>query len=1299
MRAPLLITVICLAFFAEGSPLSRIYPGGNLKVFLRTAGCVETADCSWFQDDMDVISFLPFNFSNSYTNFVLDSNNSVIKFQIYKEHDIPLIFYCLKNLKELIILYSNITSLSADIQNFKELRHLRLSDMKQLSKLPEELGNLRALEKLSIDYCSQVAHLPHTFGKLSNLQQLEIRFTSIRELPLEVTDLWQLRELNLHLNRMSYLPRSMSRLSSLAYLELDQISWNSLNELAGIPNLDTLRLRASYDDYISDFPLSISNLTTLRRRPVLVYVHHDESMLDNIFCNRIFCSTTIIEYLLENYIVWPCDVTLEGNRNRLTNIFQEILPDQVINSFDVNKYPKLLGIKRIAQAQRGDSFLFGYQSELLLEGDVLVRNQVISNRKNVLEELIFFKNECDENEQSFSYYLNIQTRLGRNAIHHIVKYITLNDAINAFTINILPLLRERETPVEICDPDSLFINTILPKLKAKQVISLRLTTNWFCTEQDLSRLNSFSNIFTLSLFNFPDIKLINIYQNYFPQIKNLCLWYDSEVNFTLLHDLFGYLNYSIKRFEVHCPGYVCPHFNPDQCKVAFCGAYGIEYFLFDALHIATNTRNFFVLLITITYITGQCVVLADNNTGGNQSFSDRIKSLQNETGYLCSFIEGAALVGTKEFITLIRDAHIHSPNLKAMEILLTNITNQADTYHSSVIKQLSDCKALLYMLTESLDNGGMVDYYLNEGNYSVVTSSIDKWHQSFLDFRSKFYLTDTALDIIISNKKVFFYDNWIGDVAKSAVTLFVLLISSVIVLQVFKRVAFIFWIITLFSPPSKDSDQENSFDINFGLPKVEALQANSGNDVHKPNSTAKKKQTSSSSKSDTTQFTSNTSELEKRITTISSTTSVYNKLYTIVTIVAWFTVLCCLIAITVLWDPSKILFSKSPLYNWYPDATTAIENMRVDRDKVQPIVSRQILSIEELQRYTSMYHDETIQINVDELVSNLGTGIRQANKELSEVYIASEKLPSTFRQAYINIEAHAKKAGRLAEANKLLTALSETSITYEKLQRGVQTLMINQKNLLPKLKEQTQIMQTLVQQGQVMEINRIAKEHTNIIMDIEGEILNVTLVVEQLIKITENDGSDGMKMTIKELRDKTSTDQVMAILYEATGGIVGTLGSAVLGTVVIKSGYAVVSITATAVAGPIAAAVGGVGLVGLGAYALVTGFDKYNDASRYKTELDILEVQRGNFHAAMKNFEKAIIAQQTASKATLTSLNSLVAHSASFSSIPGFKLPLVKRTALSKELLHIILQYNTMIGVFNSFKPYTTVKDQELLSA
>ncbi|CAF2677035.1 unnamed protein product [Rotaria sp. Silwood2] len=51
------------------------------------------------------------------------------------------------------------------------------------------------------------------------------------------------------------------------------------------------------------------------RRPVLVYIHNDESLLSNIFCKTIFCSTTIIDYLLENYIVWPWDITFQSNKN------------------------------------------------------------------------------------------------------------------------------------------------------------------------------------------------------------------------------------------------------------------------------------------------------------------------------------------------------------------------------------------------------------------------------------------------------------------------------------------------------------------------------------------------------------------------------------------------------------------------------------------------------------------------------------------------------------------------------------------------------------------------------------------------------------------------------------------------------------------------------------------------------------------------------------------------------------------------------------------------------------------------
>jgi len=409
--------------------------------------------------------------------------------------------------------------------------------------------------------------------------------------------------------------------------------------------------------------------------------------------------------------------------------------------------------------------------------------------------------------------------------------------------------------------------------------------------------------------------------------------------------------------------------------------------------------------------------------------------------------------------------------------------------------------------------------------------------------------------------------------------------------------------------------------------------------------------------------------------------------------VVGFIVLGVLIAIVVSWYPSKIPFSKSSRYDWYPDATLVMENMIVDRNKVHSIVDGQLLLIEELQRYTDMYHDETIQANINELIHNLGTGTRQASREVSEMYFASEKLSSTYRQAYTSIEAKAKKAGRLDQANNLLIALNQTAEADQKLQRSIQTLMIKQQKALPILKEQTQTMQTLVRQGNVLDIGRLAKEHFETVMDIDGDIYNVKIVVEQLIKIAENDDADGMKRAIAELKDQTVMDQYMSMFYGATG----TVGNAVLGMVAFKSGYAIVSVTATAVAGPVAAAVGGVDLFGLAAYSFVTNFEKYNDASRYKTELDIVEVQRKNLHTAMQSLEKAVITQQDASNATKIALDNIVTRSASFSSIAGFYLPIEVRTALSNELLRIIQQYNTMMSFFKTFEPYTVKNGEKRL--
>ena len=49
-----------------------------------------------------------------------------------------------------------------------------------------------------------------------------------------------------------------------------------------------------------------------QRRPILIYIHFDKAIFSNIFCSKLFCSEVIIDYLMNNYLVWPWDITLDS---------------------------------------------------------------------------------------------------------------------------------------------------------------------------------------------------------------------------------------------------------------------------------------------------------------------------------------------------------------------------------------------------------------------------------------------------------------------------------------------------------------------------------------------------------------------------------------------------------------------------------------------------------------------------------------------------------------------------------------------------------------------------------------------------------------------------------------------------------------------------------------------------------------------------------------------------------------------------------------------------------------------------
>ena len=54
---------------------------------------------------------------------------------------------------------------------------------------------------------------------------------------------------------------------------------------------------------------------------MIIYLHHDQSIFKNIFCDKTLCDERVSRYLRQNFVVWPWDVTFPNNRARLlTNV-------------------------------------------------------------------------------------------------------------------------------------------------------------------------------------------------------------------------------------------------------------------------------------------------------------------------------------------------------------------------------------------------------------------------------------------------------------------------------------------------------------------------------------------------------------------------------------------------------------------------------------------------------------------------------------------------------------------------------------------------------------------------------------------------------------------------------------------------------------------------------------------------------------------------------------------------------------------------------------------------------------------
>ncbi|CAF5101919.1 unnamed protein product, partial [Rotaria sp. Silwood1] len=132
---------------------------------------------------------------------------------------------------------------------------------------------------------------------------------------------------------------------------------------------------------------------------------------------------------------------------------------------------------------------------------------------------------------------------------------------------------------------------IIQKIKFEQITSLHLNDLSFSKMKELNSSIIFINVISLTLLNYQLMNSIKEYKVYFPNLIRLCLWYDNQVNFNIINEISSQLWSSIKRFEIHCAGPLCKHYDINELNMRYLRNYTIEYFLLDVRHFPLSSLH------------------------------------------------------------------------------------------------------------------------------------------------------------------------------------------------------------------------------------------------------------------------------------------------------------------------------------------------------------------------------------------------------------------------------------------------------------------------------------------------------------------------------------------------------------------------------------------------------------------------------------------------------------------------------------------------------------------------------------
>lgn len=163
------------------------------------------------------------------------------------------------NTENITLIEKNIGEISENIQNFKKLETLDLSNNK-IKTIPDVLKTITTLKTLNLNE-NIIEIFPISICKIKNLCYLELSFNKIPMIPNEICELKQLRCLHINHNMLFSLPKEIGALSNLKMLDL---SYNIINEIPlTIRNLSKLKVFSIFCNELRELPADIKNLTSL----------------------------------------------------------------------------------------------------------------------------------------------------------------------------------------------------------------------------------------------------------------------------------------------------------------------------------------------------------------------------------------------------------------------------------------------------------------------------------------------------------------------------------------------------------------------------------------------------------------------------------------------------------------------------------------------------------------------------------------------------------------------------------------------------------------------------------------------------------------------------------------------------------------------------------------------------------------------------------------------------------------------------------------------------------------------------